>query len=46
MATNTALETVIETATIDLILIDHLAFDQNPAAVYIAILNQSMRRTQ
>ena len=46
MATETALQTVITTSANALVLVERLPIDQNPAAVYLASLSQSGRRTQ
>ena len=46
MVTNPALQTVVTTSSTELVLVDHPPIDQNPAAVYLASLSQSGRRTQ
>ncbi|HET6443587.1 MAG TPA: integrase, partial [candidate division Zixibacteria bacterium] len=40
------LRTVVTTSSTELVLVDHPPIDQNPAAVYLASLSQSGRRTQ
>jgi len=46
MVMKSTLRTVVTTSSTELVLVDHPPIDQNPAAVYLASLSQSGRRTQ